>query len=47
MQHQHSTEEASPESQPAPPDMMALALIMATGLFIMLVGLLRGLQMLS
>ena len=47
MQHQHSGEESASDSQPAPRDMMALALIMAMGLFIMLAGLVHGLQMLS
>ena len=48
MQYQQPTEESSPGNrQPAPRHMMTLAVLMATGLFIMVVGLLRGLQMLS
>ena len=47
MQHQRPTEDSPPGNQPAPRNMMTLTLLMAAGLFIMLLGLLHGLQMLS
>ena len=46
MQQQRQTEDSPPGNRPAPRNMMTLTLVMATGLFIMLVGLVRGLQML-
>ncbi len=46
MQLQRQTENSPPGNRPAPRNMMTLTLLMATGLFIMLWGLARGLQML-
>ncbi len=45
--YEQASEEESQDSATAPCDMMVCALLMATGLFIMLAGLLHGLHMLS